>query len=236
MLSTLESSRTIDVWPFTLDSALAVPEMLDHFEQARLRRIRSRSKRIEFLVGRSMLRRILGDVLDINPSEVCLGYGVHGKPRLLGGELNFNLSHSGHRALVAISTGGRVGVDVEYQRARRPFQKLSRRFFAEAEDRWLRTLPAPERVEGFYRVWTLKESYLKAIGTGLSFSSRGFALDLECSPPCLMATEYPGDEPNRWHFATLELGSGYAAALCWDGEVCRVRRRDISDLLRRDGA
>ena len=230
VLPSLGDSRTIDVWSFSLDGALAAPDTLDSVEHARLRRLRSPSKRLEFLVGRSVLRRILGEVLDINPGEVHLDYGAHGKPLLPGDELTFNLSHSRHRALVAIAAGGQVGVDVEQRRARRPFQQLSRRFFCEAEDRWLRALPAPDRAEGFYRIWTLKESYLKAIGTGLAFSPRGFAMDLTCTPPRLMATKYPGDEPARWRFATLGLRGNYAAALCWDGEGRRVRRRDVSEL------
>ncbi len=235
VLSSLGGSRTIDVWSFSLDGALAAPDTLDRVEHARLRRMRSPSKRLEFLVGRSMLRRILGEVLDINPGEVQLAYGAHGKPLLPGDELTFNLSHSGHRALVAVAAGGRVGVDIEQRQVRRPFQQLSRRFFSEAEDRWLRALPAPARAEGFYRAWTLKESYLKAIGTGLAFSSRGFTLDLMCAPPRLIATEYPGDEPARWRFATPELCGSYAAALCWDGEGRRVCPHDISELSRRGG-
>jgi 4'-phosphopantetheinyl transferase len=236
MLPALGSSRSIDVWAFALDGALAAPETLDGVEHARLERMRSPSKKLEFLVGRSMLRRILGEALDVNPGDVALEYGAHGKPLLSGDGLTFNLSHSGQRALVAIATDGRVGVDVEHCRPRRPFARLSRRFFSEAEDRWLRALPAPGRAAGFYRAWTLKESYLKAIGTGLAFSSRGFALDLACTPPRLITTEYPGDEPGRWRFATPELSGRYAAALCWDGEGLQVRWRDVSELSWRRGA
>ncbi|HJO02784.1 MAG TPA: 4'-phosphopantetheinyl transferase superfamily protein [Acidobacteriota bacterium] len=232
MLPALGGSRTIDVWSFVLDGALAAPEVLDGVERARLRRMRSPSKRLEFLVGRSMLRTVLGDVLDVSPAEVLIEYGAHGKPRLPGDELTFNLSHSGDRALVAVAAGGRVGVDVEQRRPRRPFRRLSRRFFAEAEDRWLHGLQAADRAAGFYRAWTLKESYLKAIGTGLAFSSRHFAMELACDPPRLMETGYPGDEPALWHFATPEVRGGYAAALCWDGPARRVRRRQASELSR----
>lgn len=225
----------MDVWSFALDAALAAPETLDAVEHARLQRMRSPSKKLEFLVGRSMLRRILGEALGINPAEVSLEYGEHGKPLLPGDGPMFNLSHSGDRALLALASSGRVGVDVEYLRLRRPFARLSRRFFSGAEDRWLRALSGADRATGFYRAWTLKESYLKAIGTGLAFSSSDFALDLAGTPPRLMSTEYPGDEPARWSFATPELSDGYAAALCWDGEGLRLRQRDVSQLSRRRG-
>ncbi len=156
------AAQTIDVWSFAIDGSLAAPETLDRVERARFQRMRSESKRLEFLVGRSMLRRILGEHLDVHASAVRLDYGAHGKPRLLRSGPAFNLSHSGRRAVVAIAASGRVGVDVEHCRPRRPFRRLSRRFFSQAEDRWLCALPGPDRAEGFYRVWTLKESYLKS--------------------------------------------------------------------------
>ncbi len=224
------AAQTIDVWSFAIDGSLAAPETLDRVERARFQRMRSESKRLEFLVGRSMLRRILGEHLDVHASAVRLDYGAHGKPRLLRSGPAFNLSHSGRRAVVAIAASGRVGVDVEHCRPRRPFRRLSRRFFSQAEDRWLCALPGPDRAEGFYRVWTLKESYLKAIGTGLTFPSGAFGLDLVRKPPRLLATDYPGDVPDRWRFAIPELHGGYAAALCWEGRARRVRRREISEL------
>ncbi len=232
MLSTLATggAPTIEVWAFALDESLAAFETLDGLEQARLRRLRSESKRLEFLVGRSMLRRILGEHLDVRPADVRLEYGRHGKPKLRGEELMFNLSHSGNCAIVAIGADGRVGVDIEHRRPRRPFRELSRRFFAEAEDRWLAALPGADRADGFYRVWTLKEAYLKAIGTGLTFSSRGFGLDMAQTPPRLRATDYPGDEPHRWRFETPEMAGTYVAALCWEGEARGFRCREISEL------
>src|SRR5437588_9378587 len=111
--------------------------------------------------ARGTLREVLGRALDIPPAEVVLRYRPHGKPELdpscarLAGELRFNLSHSGERALIALSRV-EVGADVEWLKKRRT-DDIARRFFTPGEQQRLFALPQGQREQAFFRLWTCKE-------------------------------------------------------------------------------
>lgn len=108
----------------------------------------------------------------ISPEDIQIAYGAHGKPALLGNHpLFFNLSHSGQRVLCALSHE-EVGCDVEQMR---PVNlKLAKRFFSPSEYEALCGLPQEEQQAAFLRLWTRKESFVKAVGTGLSLPLRDF--------------------------------------------------------------
>jgi Phosphopantetheinyl transferase len=103
--------------------------------------------------------------------------GPHGKPYLNGSPLQFNLSHSGGLALVAVSLT-EVGIDVEAARSTFDPVSLAARFLSAADAASLQALPEPERHDEFLRLWTRKEAALKAIGFGLG----GLAMDLSGIP------------------------------------------------------
>ena len=106
----------------------------------------------------------------------------------------------------------------------RDFENIAKRFFAPEEQSYLLGLSPEERVHAFYRAWTRKEAYLKAIGTGLSFSSTRFSISYGRGEPAeLLRTERPGDRPERWRMVDLNCPSGYAGAACWDGEALELR-------------
>ena len=115
MSSSPATRACTDIWRVCLESCEGSVGMLDTGELARLRRMRSASKRREFLVGRSALRQVPGTAARRRPGDVAFAYGEHGKPRLVAGGPHFNLSHSGDVALIAVSLSGPVGVDVEQE-------------------------------------------------------------------------------------------------------------------------
>lgn len=110
-----------------------------------------------FAFTRLVLRQHLG-------SDPVLLRHEHGKPYLADRRLSFNLSHSGELAVLAVGPA-ELGVDVEFMGRAVDFLQLSRRFFAQPEWEWLDTQEDPR--EPFYRIWTRKEAYIKALGTGL---------------------------------------------------------------------
>lgn len=216
----------LDVFRFDLREALDDDwALLSSDEKARADRLIIPQKRDQLVVSRANLRRILGRALDRAPSELRFEYGEHDKPRLHDGALSFNLSHSHEAAVVGLTPArALVGVDVEHMRQGREFEAIATRFFSDAEQHDLLELPEDERPSAFYRAWARKEAYLKAHGTGLSFSSARFTITyIDASIPTrVVQTEMPGDEPERWTFSELELG-GYAGAACWAGADLRVR-------------
>ncbi|MDE5789414.1 MAG: 4'-phosphopantetheinyl transferase superfamily protein [Clostridia bacterium] len=137
---------------------------------------------------------------------VEISYGEHGKPRLTQPEgLFFNISHSGEWTVAAFSDG-EVGVDI--QQIKPVDARLADRFFTAEERQAL--AQSGDSQELFFRLWTVKESYLKALGTGLSrplnsftvrFAEEGVRID----DPTV---------PQKWHAAEVSAFNGYNIACC----------------------
>jgi len=102
--------------------------------------------------------------------------GASGKPELIGGGLCFNVGHCLDRVVCATSDM-EVGVDVETIRSFK--MDIVRRFFAAAECADILSVPAAERPRRFFHIWTLKESYLKAVGSGLTIPLNSFAMKVQ---------------------------------------------------------
>jgi 4'-phosphopantetheinyl transferase len=164
----------VHLWRVSLNQPIAIVHslaaLLSPNEHQRADRFRRDQDRQHFIVGRAMLRQILGRYLAIAPNALEFGYEPHGKPFLIGmPNLHFNLSHSHGLALYAIGRDRRVGVDLEYlSRALSEVEPLAQRYFSEREYADLIALPVEQRRSAFLRLWTGKEAVLKAIGTGLS--------------------------------------------------------------------
>jgi 4'-phosphopantetheinyl transferase len=102
--------------------------------------------------------------------------GEQGKPALAKyPAIHFNLSHSGHYVVCALSQGP-VGVDIE-QRERLKVE-IARRFFNEAEVAWLLSLPAAEQQRRLCDLWSIKESYMKYTGRGFGLPMHAFAVQI----------------------------------------------------------
>ena len=106
-----------------------------------------------------------------------LSYGANGKPE--AEDVFFNLSHSGQWAVCAIGDGP-VGCDVEEIASVR--EGIAERFFTENEVQHLEQFEGDQRKEEFFRLWTLKESYMKMTGEGMSLGLDRFELDMDGQP------------------------------------------------------
>lgn len=139
-------------------------------ERARADRFRFARDRRRFIVCRAGLRRLLGSLLDVAPQAVRFRYGRWGKPGLdgqLAGALRFNVAHTGDLAVVVVSPSRRVGVDIEAVRPLSDVAALAASVFSPAERERILATTGRARLMAFYRQWTLKEAWLKAVGTGL---------------------------------------------------------------------
>jgi 4'-phosphopantetheinyl transferase len=178
--------------------------------------------------ARGTLREVLGRALDVAPAAVALRYRPHGKPELdpacapRAGELRFNLSHSGSRALIAL---GRVevGADLEHLKKRRT-DDIARRFFAPGEQQRLFALPLAEREQAFFRLWTCKEAFLKVTGEGLSRSTRSYEVEVGPAGARLLWARGLPEAGSRFSVFPLDPGNGYAAALFAEAQGLTLRR------------
>ena len=125
---------------------------------------------------------------------------AYGKPQLSAHpQWQFSLSHSGEWAVCALDASP-VGIDIE---RRRPLKAaIAERYFSSDEAAYLNTLTAEEREKEFFRLWTAKESLLKAMGTGLS---GGMAVPIGCGERLTA--------PSPWKLREYAL-DGYALTVC----------------------
>lgn len=217
------------VWRVDLATAADLAERfggaLTPDERERAARFRDVGHRTRFVGVRGWLRALLAEYLGQSPFDLRFRYGSHGKPTLASAnplDLRFNLSHSAEAALVALTRGREVGVDVELRRGRK--LRLAERFFAADEVARLRALPADEQEHAFYRCWTRKEAFVKARGEGLSLALHCFAVAIDPSePPAILRVDGEAREAERWSVRDLPEISGYAAALVVEGPIRSLR-------------
>jgi 4'-phosphopantetheinyl transferase len=147
-------------------------------ERERANRFQLDKPRRQFVVGRAVLRMLLGTRLNMRPADIALVCDEHGKPRLYGTsglpELRFNLANSDDVILVGTALGCEIGVDVERLRAVSPLEEIAHRYFHQSELQEISAVRGAERDAAFLRCWTGKEAVLKAVGSGLSESLAGF--------------------------------------------------------------
>ncbi len=191
--------------------------LLSSDERDRAARFAFDSDRNRFVVSRAILRMLLARYLGMLPREIVLVYDSYGKPSLSThqnpGGVSFNLAHSGDCAVYAFARRVQVGIDIERQRSEVPVTELAERFFSPRERNALRALPDEERREAFFRCWTRKEAYLKALGQGLSVPLDKFTVSVNPVESPLLLESLPPDTPTDWTILDLPVEKGVMAAL-----------------------
>ena len=226
----------VHVWRASLSPSVPLVDqmagLLSDDEHERAGRFHFQVDRRRFIVGRGLLRTLLGTYLEVQPTALRFQYEPQGKPYLAAPEgkekLSFNLSDSGDLALYAFALNRRIGIDLERLRAVPDLLEIAKRFFALEEFEELCSLPGGLQREGFFRCWTRKEAYLKAIGEGLGVPLDQFVVSLD-SRDGARVVRVLGDpeEAARWSLTELAPAADYVAALavegqpwqlsCWDG-------------------
>jgi 4'-phosphopantetheinyl transferase len=210
---------------------------LNEEERERAARFRFATDRKRFIVAHGALRVLLARYIDLRPRDVCFEVGAFGKPRLASGinpvGLCFNISHSGDWAIVAAAKRREVGVDLERIDPKRADGAIVARFFAADERSALGLLSGDAWREGFFRCWTRKEAYLKAVGDGLHRPLESFSVSLSPREPAKLKRlqDSPSCEISRWEMLDVDGPRGYAAALVVDGAVGTLYRRQWSPRL-----
>ena len=207
----------VRIWLIDLDAADAADgaSLLSGDEIARAARFVFERHRRRFIAGRAGLRRILAVEAGQPADRLAFDYSPAGKPSLLGdaSAVRFNLSHSDQWALVAVSRGGEVGVDIEKRRPLADVLRLAQTAFSPNEVRALQDVTPAEQQEAFFAGWTRKEAYIKARGDKLSLLWN-FDVSLTPGSPRLLRVDGEDSEPERWELASFVPVDGYAGALC----------------------
>ncbi|MCC7300498.1 MAG: 4'-phosphopantetheinyl transferase superfamily protein [Verrucomicrobia bacterium] len=223
MKSKLENfKKSIDVWNIFLPDHLGdiafCRDLLSREELDRAAKFLKPADAEGFILGRGLLRRILADCLNIEPAALSFNRNAQGKPFLKDSGLEFNVSHSRERLLIAVTAGRSVGVDIEFRRAGLNMDSIAKRWFAPEEQAFFQTLENP--ADGFFDIWAKKEAYVKALGVGIYKDLNTFAVPLgeaKFSPSI--------GKDKQWFFQTLEIDSNYAAAVVSETPTVPVNLR-----------
>ncbi len=208
----------VHLWQRSLNasehSIQACHELLLPEEREKANRYRVEHPRSDYILTRGTLRSLLSKYLHFSPTQITFRYTEHGKPFLENSAVRFNVSHTEGLALMAFTLRHEVGIDVEKVRPQSDVRKLAERFFSMHERRALQNLNGDELHSAFFRCWTRKEAYIKAIGEGLSHPLHQFDVSIETNPEqALLATRPHPNEAGRWSIRNVSVPPGYAAAL-----------------------
>lgn len=211
--------------------------LLSADERERRRRLIEGRVRERFTVARGGLRILLGRYLAREPAAIEFVYGKRGKPALADPEprMYFNLAHSQDLAVYAFTADRELGIDLECLQRIPEIMQIARRFFAREEADVLEALPADERVRSFYRAWTRKEAYVKAVGDGLHTPLDSFCVSLRPEEPARLVTLNGSTlAASTWQLHHLDPAPGYLGALAYSGtrkELITMETADPAKLL-----
>jgi 4'-phosphopantetheinyl transferase len=211
----------IHVWTVPLtgspETIAACRDLLSSEERARADRFVFPHLRDSYALSQGALRLLLASYLTIPPHEIRLASGPKGKPSLLDEpHLDFNKSHSKGLALYAFTNDCAVGIDVEELRQLPDFQQIASGFFCPLEAQELASVK--DTAAAFFRCWTRKEAYIKAVGDGLSIPLDEFQVTLLAEHPARFVHIGNDDRAaSTWNLHHLEPAPGYIGALAYAG-------------------
>jgi 4'-phosphopantetheinyl transferase len=222
----------VQLWRVDLEAVRAEEarwqEVLSSDERNRAARFHFPHDRQRFVASRAWLRTILAGFLEIDARDLRFSYSKKDKPFVgpahADSGITFNMSHSGGIALYAFARRREIGVDVEQIRSNFDIEPIARRFFSVLEQQQLAALPEESRVDAFFRCWTRKEAYIKAVGDGLSLPLSQFDVSLESwGTNALLATRPDSSQAGQWMLREVPAGAGYSAALCVRGQDWKLK-------------
>lgn len=207
----------IDVWFWTLDvepgRRAALREILTAEEQARADRFAFPILRERWTAARGGLRSILARYVGGAPTALRFSLSKHGKPAFETPDApHFNLTHSEGYAALAVA-GAPVGVDLE--ELGEAHADVAQTHFSPQEAAVFAATPPDQQVAAFYRCWTAKEAFLKALGTGFSQPSDSFTIDFAPDAPiALTEAGWLGGEVGDWRFWPFQPHPRFVGAVC----------------------
>ena len=183
-------------------------------EQARASRFLNPEHGDNHRCVRGLLRQLLSRYLVTEPSSIRFEYADHGKPYLINSpDLHFNLSHSRDMASVTVYREAEIGVDIEYMRPQKNLAGMIRHVASEREQIELNALDETDVYDAFYRLWTRKEAFIKAVGRGLGMGLRSIHIGTQASDFPLAVT-YKNKQQKKCLISDIKAPENYRQAIC----------------------
>ncbi len=203
-------------------------------EIAKYKRFHFEKDRHSYLISHALVRKVLSSYCNVKPDKWSFTNNQHGKPdispEIKCPALKFNLSHTDGMSVCVVSLENDCGIDVEnIQRKSRTFA-VADRMFAPAEVATMRSSNDGEVQRKFFEFWTLREAYVKAIGTGLGGSSKAFyftVAEQEIEGLRMSKIHFVPDDSSQssaWQFMLLNLSSDHISAVALKDESVKEKK------------
>lgn len=212
-------------------------DVLSAEERHRARCFMSERARTQFITCHGILRLLLGNYLNQDPREISILTERFGKPYLNNPgnpeNIQFNISHSEEVALFAFTRGKRIGVDLEKIRELEDMRIIVKHFFSRRENvEFSQLLPEDQRLT-FFSMWTRKEAFVKAMGSGITFPLHKVRVPLSSKVLSgLLSIEENYGLAFDAAFYHLEPAPGYAGALVVEGQNAQFELKPLGEFFR----
>jgi len=222
----------IHVW-FTFIDEVRDSQLIDEYKKmmpaddlSRMEKYYHQRHRIRFLTGRALVRTVLSTYTGIDPERLIFSRTALGRPYLQNDNVNdrlqFSISYSEGIVAFALVSDGDIGIDVEYETADINCREIAEHHFSAVEFQQLSRLPEDQLKTRFFQYWTLKESYIKARGYGMTIALDSFSILFPQTGgdqiSIMPLAEESGRDRTHWHFKTMLPGPRYQGALALRSE------------------
>lgn len=197
-------------------------KVLNIYEQEKVKSFKQALDADISLLSRFLLRKILAPLVQKPPAEIEFSYNEYNRPYI--GGLDFNLSHSGNRIVIAINQVGRIGIDIE--KIRSVETSLAEICFTKEEMNQV-IYKNNFNLDNFFQLWTLKEAFIKADGIGMSYPLLDFYFEIDEKIKINFKNNI---FDNNWQFKVFDIDPEYKMSLCFEGKDNGVEVEFINNL------
>lgn len=184
--------------------------LIDSEKKNIIKKYFNKRDKIRTLIGEILIRTIIIQELKINNNNIKFSRNQYGKPYLENyPEFNFNISHSGEYVL-CVWDNKFIGIDIEEIK---PIEcdKIAKNFFTKKEIAYILNQDVEIQLNKFYEIWTLKESYIKCCGQGMSIPLNSFSIEVDQYKHIKV---FSNNEYGEHTFKLLDVDLGYKASIC----------------------
>lgn len=233
----MKEDQWLDLWSLNISKPVPAETLRRWYgclapnEADRADRYRAYHRREQAIASRALLRHALSFRRGGQPEDWQIEEDEKGRPRLtdLSTSIDFNITHTNGMVACAMSSGFRVGVDVENDDRASEMYEVRERFLSQVETEIFSSLDAPTAANYLVQLWTLKEAWAKALGEGLrvDFTSAEFEISDNLGTGAIRLVNSP-----EWKFRQFPQESEYLISLAWLGhDDFDVRAKDAALLM-----
>ena len=226
----LLSYKELHVWQvptnITPEAFVEYKNVLSEKELNNISFFKFKQAKDSYVVSQGSLRMLLSRYLGVPANLVRIGRQVKGKPYSIDDpNLNFNMSNSGNLVAIAFSYDGEVGIDIEQIRYLPDLDEMINTNFSANEIRFINAKPE-QRINRFFRFWTIKESYLKAIGEGMRLTPD--FLEFSIDEDCIKLLSVKGAfEREDWKFKEFSTSTDYLGTIAYSQDDTVIKFMDF---------